>query len=50
MLFQLHADRIVPRVDEVGEPIRQAQHEQYGGIAADGNAGLAFFDFDQRRP
>ena len=50
LFFELQADRIVLRVGEVGEPIRQAHHEQHDGIAADGNAGLAFFDFDQRRP
>lgn len=50
LFFELQADRIVPRVGELGEPIRQAQHEQHDGIAADGNAGLAFFDLDQRRP
>src|SRR5580692_8329987 len=50
LCFKLQAYRIIPRVSEVGEPIRHAQHEQRDGIVSNGDAGRAFFNFDQCRP
>jgi hypothetical protein len=50
LFFQLQAHRIVPRVGKISEPIRHAEHKQDGGIVSYSDAGLTFFDFDQRRP
>ena len=50
LFFQLEAHRVVPRIGEVGKAVCHAQYKQHDGIAADGHARLAFFDFDQRRP
>jgi hypothetical protein len=48
--FQLKADRVIPRVSEVGEPIRHSQYKEDDGVVCHRNAGIALFDFDQRRP
>jgi hypothetical protein len=50
LLFELEAYCVVPRVCEVGESFGQIQHEEDDGIISDGDAELALFNFDQRRP
>src|SRR6266478_9212157 len=50
LFFQLEAHRVIPRVGEVSEPIRDAQPEQDDGIVSNRDARLALFDLHQGRP
>jgi len=45
-LFKLKADRVIPGISQLGEPIGHAEDEQDDGIISKGNARLAFLDLD----
>jgi hypothetical protein len=49
-LFKLQAERVIPGICDIGQPVRHSQREEHSGVSAERDSGSALLHLVQSGP